>query len=110
MRKKTPDENLDLGIDRMSAPADGDRVPTEELDCWINGPRGWFCNVCRARAGEILPKARVRQRCPGLPDLLSTSTEAPTGHTAVASKDEEFVKMRQHGISVYPEVFKRQTY
>ena len=72
--KAAPDDGKD------EAPAEGERVPMEELHCWVRGPTGWFCNTCRAKTGYLLPKSRARQRCPGLPDLLAANSTEPTGH------------------------------
>ena len=78
---------------------DAERVPMEELHCWVNGPNGWFCNVCRARAGTVMPRIRLRQRCPGLPDLLSASAAASTGHVIaeVRHADGDFSICRECG-------------
>jgi hypothetical protein len=76
-----------------------ERVPMEELHCWINGPNGWFCNVCRARTGKVMPRSRTRQRCPGLPDLLSAAAAASTGHVIaeVRHVDGDFSICRECG-------------
>ena len=77
------------------------RVPAEEKHKWIDHGDRWRCGKCRATTrGRDLPKARIKQRCRGLPNQLAKDSELGSRRhdvIEVASKHGDFSICRSCG-------------